>query len=227
MNSPYQVTLPLLTSLLYRRHIRQTAEELLHLARKAWASKPRRRMTPRYSRTATLDWVSTRRGTNNTAVIAQSNTGRGVDARSAQFVAIEATATNDTAVFAHSGAGRGVDARSAQVIALEATATNDTAVFAHSNTGRGVDGRSNTNEGVHESSSSAPAVVGFNTAPSSPNGDGVFGVCAFQEGGGNAIHGQGGNNAGFFEGDVTVKAFGISAGDSPLMVQYPLRRNHS
>lgn len=44
---------------------------------------------------------------------------------------------------AHSTAGRGVDARSAQGIALEATATNDTAVFAHSDSGRGVDARTN------------------------------------------------------------------------------------
>jgi hypothetical protein len=97
----------------------------------------------------------------------------------------------------HSTNGRGVAASSEQGIALEATAANDTAVFAHSDSGRGVDGRSNLAEGVHGETNS---------------GDGVFGLCLSNEVD-NAVHGQGGNNAGFFGGDAIVKAFGISAGD--------------
>ena len=98
----------------------------------------------------------------DTAVFAHSDSGLGIDARSAsntavvaqsaQGIAIEASATRDTAVFAHSDSGLGIDARSAsnravfaqsaQGIAIEASATRDTAVFAHSDTGMGIDARS-------------------------------------------------------------------------------------
>ena len=101
--------------------------------------------------------------------------GRGVAASSAQGIAVEATATKDTAVFAHSDAGRGIDARSGQFIAVEATATKDTAVFAHSDTGIGVDGRSKTHTGVWGSSEQ-----------------------------GIGVRGEGGQYAGYFEGNVYV-----------------------